>query len=128
VVGGGGAPASGRRRAAYLADYGFYSCARPADARQPPLLTAANIAYARRVVAEVAQWSLEGAWENVLHDRLATQGAVLDLRPCPDFSRPPLPAGRLLHDALSTGELRPGRLTEDGGAAGGSNLLVAPSC
>jgi hypothetical protein len=84
AVGGGmaNAPTSGAVSwAAYLADYGFYSHARPADSRQPPLLTAANIAYARHVVADVAEWSLQGAWENVVHDRLAKQEAVLQFAP-----------------------------------------------
>lgn len=131
VVGGGmaNAPTSGMTAwAAYLADYGFYSYARPADTRQPPLLTAANIAYARRVVADVAEWSLEGAWENVLHDRLAKQGAVLRFAP----------HARIYHDhryrlsAFCRDRFEHGwdyaraRLTEEGGRGRWLHLLAAP--
>jgi GT2 family glycosyltransferase len=66
---------------AYLSDYGFYSYARPADPRPVPLLTAATIAYSRRVVADVAQWCNEGAWENVVHDRLCEAGRRLQFAP-----------------------------------------------
>jgi len=84
AVGGGmaNAPQSGSLSwGAYLSDYGFYSCARPADARPVPLLTAANIAYSRRVVPEVTAWCDEGAWENVVHDRLTEAGRVLRFAP-----------------------------------------------
>jgi hypothetical protein len=61
--------------AAYLADYGFYSFARPpAVAGAPPLITAANVVYSRRVAPEVAAWAIAGAWEDVAHNRLAEQG------------------------------------------------------
>jgi len=63
--------------AAYFSDYGFYSRARRDPPGAIPLLTAANIAYPRRVVADVAAWSLAGEWENVLHDRLRAQGERL---------------------------------------------------
>jgi hypothetical protein len=59
--------------AAYFADYGFYSVGRP-DPADPPLLTDANVAYRRNVVAGVADWAMAGAWENVVHDRLLAQG------------------------------------------------------
>lgn len=59
--------------AAYFADYGFYSAARP-DPADPPLLTDANVAYRREVVPEVSAWCQAGAWENVVHDRLVAQG------------------------------------------------------
>ncbi|MGE0555680.1 MAG: glycosyltransferase family 2 protein [Gemmatimonadales bacterium] len=75
-VGGGMAnTATGRATdwAAYFADYGFYSRARPA-APGPPLITDANVAYRREVVARVAEWARAGAWENVVHDRLLAQG------------------------------------------------------
>ena len=45
------------------------------------LLTAANVAYRRRVVPDVASWAAEGAWENVVHDRLAAAGARLRFEP-----------------------------------------------
>ncbi len=84
VAGGGmaNAPGSGPVAwGAYLSDYGFYSYARPADRRPVPLLTAANIAYSRRVVPEVARWCHEGAWENVVHDRLTGAGRALRFAP-----------------------------------------------
>ncbi len=60
--------------AAYLADYGFYSFARPPAAPGSlPLITAANVAYSHRVAPEVAAWAIAGAWEDVVHNRLAEQ-------------------------------------------------------
>lgn len=76
VVGGGMANAARGRLidwAAYFSDYGFYSVARP-ERPGPPLLTAANIIYRRAVVGDVAKWAQEGAWENVVHDRLLAAG------------------------------------------------------
>ena len=84
AVGGGmaNAPGSGPVSwGAYLSDYGFYSFARPDDHRPVPLLTAANIAYSRRVVPEVTAWCDEGAWENVVHDRLTEAGRSIRFAP-----------------------------------------------
>ena len=67
--------------AAYLSDYGFYSYARPASTAPVPLLTMANLAHRRRDVARIAQWCSEGAWENVVHDRLAAEGRTLTFAP-----------------------------------------------
>ncbi len=67
--------------AAYYSDYGFYSKARRDAPGAIPLLTAANIVYPRRVVADVAAWSVAGEWENVLHDRLRAQGERLAFVP-----------------------------------------------
>ncbi|HEX4935905.1 MAG TPA: glycosyltransferase family 2 protein [Gemmatimonadaceae bacterium] len=84
IVGGGmqnrvgsGAVAWG----AYLSDYGFYSYARPASDAAIPLLTMANLAYRRRDVARIAEWCSDGAWENVVHDRLAAEGRTLAFAP-----------------------------------------------
>jgi hypothetical protein len=84
VVGGGMVNAATGRLtdwAAYFSDYGFYSAARPNPPGGPPLLTAANIAYRRAVVADVARWAQEGAWENVVHDRLTAAGRRLRFVP-----------------------------------------------
>lgn len=131
VVGGGmaNAPTSGVMAwAAYLADYGFYSHGRPPDARHPPLLTAANIAYDRCVVADVAKWSLEGAWENVVHDRLARQGAVLQFAPnARVFHDHEYRLGAFWLDRYEHGwDYARARLTEEGGRRRWFNLLVAP--
>jgi hypothetical protein len=79
---GGGMENAARGRltdwAAYFADYGFYSRARPEPAG-PPLLTDANVAYRAAVAPLVAAWAGEGAWENVVHDRLAALGHRLVL-------------------------------------------------
>ena len=83
VVGGGMANAARGRLvdwAAYFSDYGFYSVGRR-ERPGPPLLTAANAIYPRRFVAEAADWCLAGAWENVVHDRLAARGATLGFEP-----------------------------------------------
>jgi hypothetical protein len=80
----GGAMDTARREraidwAAFFAEYGFFAGQPPDTAGAPavPLLTGANVAYARRVVADVAAWALDGTWENVVHDRLAARGSVL---------------------------------------------------
>ncbi len=87
VVGGG--MDNGRRAraidwGAYFAEYGFFAsafgaAATPADADRR--ITAANVAYARPVVDRVAAWMCAGAWENVVHDRLAASGAALRYAP-----------------------------------------------
>lgn len=74
--------------AAYLSDYGFYSFARPATSVQVPLLTMANMAYRRRDVPRIAEWCSAGAWENVVHDRLAAEGRTLTFAP----------EARIIHD------------------------------
>lgn len=78
ILGGGMANLPGSsvvQWAAYLADYGFYSFARrPAVPGAPPLITAANVAYSRRVAPDVAAWAIAGAWEDVVHNRLVQQG------------------------------------------------------
>lgn len=66
--------------AAYFSDYGFYSVARPdPPPGATPLLTDANVAYRSEVVADAAAWAAAGAWENVVHDRLAARGKRLVL-------------------------------------------------
>jgi len=131
VVGGGmaNAPTSGPVAwAAYLADYGFYSYARPLEPRSPPLLTAANIAYARRVVADAADWSLQGAWENVVHDRLAQHGAVLHFAPgARVFHDHEYRLGSFWLDRYEHGwDYARARLTEEGGRGRWLHLLAAP--
>lgn len=74
--------------AAYLSDYGFYSYSRPVSAAAVPLLTMANMAYRRRDVPRIAEWCSEGAWENVVHDRLAAEGRSLTFAP----------EARIIHD------------------------------
>ena len=82
VVGGGMDNArSGRALewGAFFAEYGFFSAvsSRPQPAGTTPLLTGANVAYARRVLPDVVAWTLDGAWENVVHDRLRVAGATM---------------------------------------------------
>ena len=64
---------------AFFAEYGFFSAvsSRPQPAGTTPLLTGANVAYARRVLPDVVAWTLDGAWENVVHDRLRVAGATM---------------------------------------------------
>jgi glycosyltransferase involved in cell wall biosynthesis len=78
VVGGGMGNARRERAvdcAAYFAEYGFFDGGRAEEAGARPLLTGANVAYARSVVADVAAWAGHGEWENVAHQRLAARGA-----------------------------------------------------
>jgi len=91
VIGGGMATAPAGRpldRAAYLADYGLFSHSRPWDPESSGLITAANVAYARPVVRDVAEWYLKGQWENVAHDRLRARGATFRF----------VPEARVVHD------------------------------
>jgi len=85
VAGGGMAHAPNGRLvdwAAYFSEYGFFSHARPpAPAGAIPLLTGANVGYGRTVVSRVAEWMTEGAWENVVHDRLAAEGRRMTFVP-----------------------------------------------
>ena len=80
VVGGG---VDNARRAsvvdwaAYFAEYGFFSTDRPERTDGAPLLTGANVAYKRHVIADVIGWAQEGEWENVAHTRLVARGSML---------------------------------------------------
>lgn len=80
VVGGtmGNAhPTSPIDSGAAFAEYGFFGPDQGAvTPGAAPLVTGANVAYRRSVVAEVAAWALAGDWEDVIHGRLAAQGAV----------------------------------------------------
>lgn len=82
VVGGGMDNARQRRAVdwgAYFSEYGFFDAHRTRDtaAGGVPLLTGANVAYARAVTADVAAWMRSGDWENVVHARLAARGCTL---------------------------------------------------
>ncbi len=68
---------------AFFAEYGFFS-AQSGRAITPGaaiLITGANVAYSRRVLGDVASWMCDGAWENVVHDRLRERGAVMVFEP-----------------------------------------------
>ena len=60
---------------AFFAEYGVYGAVAAEGERAQ--LTAANVLYARRVIPEVSRWMSDGAWENVVHDRLRASGALL---------------------------------------------------
>lgn len=83
AVGGGmgnAQPARAVDWAAYFSEYGFFSWTRP-PSPGTPLLTGANVAYARSVRAQAGQWAADGDWENVIHDRLAAAGRQLAFAP-----------------------------------------------
>lgn len=80
VVGGGMDNAQRDRTmdwAAYFAEYGYCAATRPEAQGRAPKITAANVAYARRVIDEVVDSARRGEWENVVHDRLDRRGSVL---------------------------------------------------
>ena len=80
VVGGGmGNAQTGRLIdwGAYFSEYGFFDANRALEGQGAPLLTGANVAYARAVVPEVAEWMHNGDWENTVHHRLALAGQAL---------------------------------------------------
>lgn len=81
VIGGGMGNAQRDRTvdwAAYFSEYGFFSDRRSETAGgDRPLLTGANVAYKRRVVAEVLRWAQQGEWENVAHNRLMASGSAM---------------------------------------------------
>jgi len=79
VVGGGMDNARRSRAvdwAAYFAEYGFFSTERP-EPQGTPLLTGANVAYKRHIIADVISWAEDGEWENVAHTRLVARGSML---------------------------------------------------
>lgn len=92
---GGGMDNAQRARAvdwgAFFSEYGFFSSGRegrapraeerPERGGAPPLLTGANVAYARSVADTVASWAAAGEWENVAHQRLAAEGRVMRFAP-----------------------------------------------
>jgi GT2 family glycosyltransferase len=80
VVGGGmGNAQTGRLIdwGAYFSEYGFFDANRAPGGQGAPLLTGANVAYARAVVPEVARFMQSGDWENTVHQRLASAGQSL---------------------------------------------------
>ncbi len=77
VVGGAMRNAQHRRSidwGAYFAEYGFFA---DAPSAEHPIITAANVAYSRAAVEEAATLGEGGAWENVVHARLAEQGRTM---------------------------------------------------
>jgi glycosyltransferase involved in cell wall biosynthesis len=75
VVGGAMGNAQERRSVdwgAYFAEYGFFA----GGAESGPI-TGANVAYAREAAQEAARLSAAGAWENIVHARLAASGRTL---------------------------------------------------
>ena len=85
VLGGAMGNAHHARRTdcgAFFSEYGFFGAGPVAPSRPgPPLVTGANVAYHRRIVADVAAWALSGDWENVIHDRLHASGRTFRLVP-----------------------------------------------
>jgi GT2 family glycosyltransferase len=68
--------------AAFFSEYGYYAPNRPSTLPGgPPLVTGANVAYHRRIVSDVAQWAMNGDWENVIHGRLYGSGKRFRLVP-----------------------------------------------
>lgn len=67
--------------AAFFAEYGFFGEGageeRPGEDGGPPLLTGANVSYARELVDRVAERARRGEWENVIHDDLAASGRTM---------------------------------------------------
>ncbi|MES2304436.1 MAG: hypothetical protein V4558_02975 [Gemmatimonadota bacterium] len=61
---------------AAFAEYGFFGPDQvEPSAGSAPLITGANVAYHRSIVGKVALWALAGDWEDVIHGRLASEGA-----------------------------------------------------
>ena len=67
---------------AFFSEYGVYGAQQSATQQDsPPLITGANVAYHRRIVSDVTDWSMNGSWENVIHDRLYAAGSRFRLVP-----------------------------------------------
>ena len=66
--------------AAYFSEYGFFA-QKGGTHPQGPLLTGANVAYARNVLEEVVSYAAQGEWENVIHAHLAAAGRKLRFFP-----------------------------------------------
>lgn len=65
--------------AAYLSDYGYVAPYRPAG--EVAALSGSNVAYGPEVRERAADWASAGAWEHVIHNRLATEGVCLTFDP-----------------------------------------------
>lgn len=80
---GGAMDNAQRRRAvdwgAFFSEYGFF--AEGGGRGALPLITGANVAYRRDVVAEVVRLAGAGEWENVVHAQLAGAGRRLRFAP-----------------------------------------------
>src|SRR5262249_51210264 len=63
-----------------FAEYGFYADTRRGSGTDV-LLTAANVAYRRRMAGDMAEWARRGEWENEGHSRLAAAGRGLRFGP-----------------------------------------------
>lgn len=69
---------------AFFAEYGFFSALTERAASQGGgaiLITGANVGYSRRALDQCTQWMLDGAWENVVHDRLRADGMTMVFEP-----------------------------------------------
>jgi hypothetical protein len=81
---GGGMDNARRQRAvdwaAYFSEYGFFAATRRENGGMP-LLTGANVAYARAALPVVTDLAIRGEWENVAHEALAARGLPLRFRP-----------------------------------------------
>lgn len=64
---------------AFFSEYGFF--AEGGGRGIPPLITGANVAYHRDVVAEVVRLAGAGEWENVVHAQLEAAGRRLRFAP-----------------------------------------------
>jgi glycosyl transferase family 2 len=78
----GGSMGNARRQriidcGAFFAEYGIYGGRRAAAAGKGPMFAAANVAYRRSIVPDVAAWCDNGDWESVIHDRLHASGHTL---------------------------------------------------
>lgn len=77
----GGIVAGARRgraidRGACFAEYGAYGPLRaPLPAGKTPAVTCASVAYRRDAARSVADWSADGAWDDVVHERLCRAGS-----------------------------------------------------
>lgn len=82
VIGGaiGNARKSALSHAAYLTDYGDFAPHRPAEANVDAI-SGSNVAYSPTLRDEARRWALAGAWEHIIHDRLADAGARLRFEP-----------------------------------------------
>ncbi len=69
-------------RGAFFSEYGFFGANGLGDvAGTLPLITGANVAYHRSVLAEVTAMATAGMWENEIHERLHAGGRRFHLVP-----------------------------------------------
>lgn len=103
--------------AAFFAEYGFFA-ERGGDATGKPLLTGANVSYARTAVSTVLRSAQEGDWENIAHSQLAAEGSAMEfLRTAAVYQNQNYDFGSFCRDRFQHGRAYARRRLANGGGS-----------